>query len=149
MENYVMVTKRSLKIIIKKEIICFFLFTLPFSIACSKNKCYMRFNSEIWKMESSAYDTEVFACGRLTSLRYLMLESLVHDFLPGKNIQQVNELLGLPISLKSKTKENNSNEPYLIYVLGYADANYQMDVDIILIYFDKNGRFKSYKISSS
>ncbi len=99
----------------------------------------LAFDSKLWKQESSIEWQEDGV-----SEREKMLKDLVENVLPGKNIEEIEKLLGPSL----ETNYFQSIDKDMIYYLGPERDNYfgNIDSEWLLIWTDKNGVFLRYAI---
>jgi hypothetical protein len=97
------------------------------------------FDSAIWKSESSTDWNEGI------SVREQMLKDVVEKVLPGKNRQEIENILGPSL----ETDYFKSVDRDLIYYLGpERDSFFNIDSEWLLIWLDENAKFKRYTIAN-
>lgn len=116
----------------------------------SSRPAQIQFDKESWNEWQEQDASEPLG----ESSRQQMIRSLVTDFLPGLDNDQVEELLG-----QSPTHEDlRSGESYayeehdwdLLYMIGsFASDWFGGDAEFLLLRFDKGGKFESWYIVGS
>ncbi len=95
------------------------------------------FNSTIWKSDSSTNWNNGI------SIREQMLNDVLENVLPGKYKQEIENILGPSL----ETGYFQSIDKDLIYYLGPERGNYfNIDSEWLLIWLDKDGKFKRFQI---
>ena len=122
------------KTLINSLIVLIIFFSIPWLLQI-RFSSKLEFDSKKWKQENSTLDDP--------SLRSQMIEDLVENVLPDKSKKEIEELLGPSL----ETNYFKSSNKDFIYYLGIQQEGFiRIDSDWLLIFLDKDNKFKSYKI---